>query len=43
MAVGKGQPFGGIEVGQDKRDLSTKFGAERIDDALELSTVRSAG
>jgi hypothetical protein len=43
MTVGKGQPFGGIEVCQDKSDLSAKFGAERIDDALELRTVRSAG
>jgi hypothetical protein len=42
MAVGKSQPLGSIEVCQDKRHSFTKFGAERIDDALELSAVRSA-
>jgi hypothetical protein len=42
VAVGKCQPFGGIEVCQDKCYLRTKLGPERIDDALELSAVRSA-
>jgi hypothetical protein len=42
IAAGKCQPLRSREIGHDKGDLRTKFGAERIDDALELSAVRSA-
>ena len=42
MTVGKCQPLGSIEVCQDKSYLPVKLEPERIDDALELSAVRSA-
>jgi hypothetical protein len=42
VAIGKCLPLRRIEVCQDKSDLSAKLGPERIDDALELSAVRSA-
>jgi hypothetical protein len=41
MAVGKCVALRGIEVSQDKRHLTTKLRAERVDDALELGAVRS--
>jgi hypothetical protein len=42
VTVGKCQPLGSIEVCQDKSYLRAKLEPERIDDALELSAVRSA-
>ncbi len=42
MSISKRITLGGIEVRQDKRHLPPKFRPERVDDALELSTVRSA-
>jgi hypothetical protein len=41
MTIGKCVALRGIEVSQDKRHLSAKLRAERIDDALELGAVRS--
>jgi hypothetical protein len=43
VSVGKCQPLGGIEVCQNESDLSMKLGAERVNDALQLGAVRSAG
>jgi hypothetical protein len=43
VSVGKCRPLGGIEVCQDESDLSMKLGAERVNDALQLRAVRSAG
>jgi hypothetical protein len=42
MVVGKREPLGSIEVRKDKRHLPAKLRPERVDDALELSAVRSA-
>jgi hypothetical protein len=42
VAASKSQPFRGRKIGYGKGHLITKFGAERIDDALELSAVWSA-
>jgi hypothetical protein len=41
MARGKCTPLGRIQIRQDKRHLAAKLWPERVDDALELGTVRS--
>lgn len=42
MAGGKRTPLGHTQIRQDKCHLPAKLGPERVDDALELGTVRSA-
>jgi hypothetical protein len=41
MAARKRTPLGRIQICQDKRHLAMKLRSERVDDALELGTVRS--
>jgi hypothetical protein len=42
MAAGERTSLGRIQVRQDKRHLPVKLRSERVDDALEFGTVRSA-
>ena len=42
MAASKGKALWGIKVRQHKRHLPAELWPERVDDALELGTVRSA-
>jgi hypothetical protein len=42
MAASKGTPLGRIQIRQDKSHLPMKLRSERVDDTLELGTVRSA-
>jgi hypothetical protein len=41
MARGKCTPLGRVQIRQDERHLAAKLWPERVDDALELGTVRS--
>jgi hypothetical protein len=42
MAAGERTSLGRIQIRQDERHLPVKLRSERVDDALEFGTVRSA-
>jgi hypothetical protein len=43
MAGGEGTPLGGAYICQNERHTPAELWTERVNDALELGTVRSAG